>query len=116
MHSERSLTLHNTPSPEQQPKLVTVTHLNHALYGQKFEFVGLRNGKQQVVVIRLPRGNTARLPVDYTDYRLTPMISENNSSASSRNRLSVEGLLQVIKLVDAIKKRQNPCVRKKSKG
>jgi hypothetical protein len=107
--------LHNTPLSQQQTKLVTVTHPHHALYGQQFEFVGLRKGKQQVVVIQLPRGNTARLPVDYTDYGATLVTTESNDLTSSENLLSTSGLLEAIKLVDAIKNRQHPRARRKSK-
>jgi Family of unknown function (DUF5372) len=106
MNNECQSTVHNTP-PENHTRTIVVTYPHHPLFEQQFEFVRLRRGKQPLVEIRLPTGNTARLPVDYTDYlSANSADSFTNNHVAEENLLDMDGLLKVVGLISAIKGRR----------
>lgn len=98
---------HNTPDRKSLPTTVTVTHPHHPLFEQRLELVKLRKGAQPKVVIRLPEGKTAYLPIEYTDYAstVTPDVNRNDDTGGE-NLLDLEGLLRAVNLVNELKKRR----------
>jgi hypothetical protein len=96
----------NTPHQGLARVMVTVTHPLHPLYGQQFEFVGLRKGTEPTLVVRLPTGKNTRLPIGYTDYvsAQTPHVDKNCEDGGG-NLLAVNGLLQAVNLISSIDRR-----------
>lgn len=99
---------HNTPNQKQGQLMITITHPHHPHFGQQFEFVKLRKSKPLTVVVRLPEGNSAYLPVEYTNYPLSSQALgvDIDGGDGNANLLDIEGLLRVVDLIGDIKKRR----------
>jgi hypothetical protein len=69
---------------------VTITHPHHPLNGQKCELIKVRRGPNPVLVVKMPDGNEARLPRDWTDYDM---------STAPDSLLPIEGLRELIKII-----------------
>jgi len=87
--------------------MITITHPHHPFFGRQLEFVKLRKTIPPRVVVRLPTGNSAYLPVEYTDYSSAGTSDVNGDAGGGvENLLDVEGLLRAVNLVDELKSRQ----------
>ena len=90
---------HTTPSSQPPSGFVTITHPHHPLRGQRVEIVRLRRGNDPDLIVVLPDGRHTAIALSSTDY--APPL-ESPPTMGAEHRLDLDGLRQVIKLLDRL--------------
>jgi hypothetical protein len=90
---------HTTPSSQSPSGFVTITHPHHPLRGQRVEIVRLRRGNDPDLIVVLPDGRHAAIALSSTDY--APPL-ESPPIIGAEHLLDLDGLRQVIKLLDRL--------------
>ena len=89
----------------------TITHPFHPLRGQRVEVVRMRRGgSEPELIIRLPDGLHTPVAMSLTDYATPP---ELNPAPGPLPLLDVEGLRQMVQLIDHLRQQSadlsGPC-------
>ena len=99
--------IHDTNNNECQfnfpPTHVTITHPQHPLQGQRFEFIEVNQGDAASVTIRHLDGTQNTLPLGWTDYVDSLASASSSDTTDTSHLLDLEGLLDVVKIVARIK-------------
>ena len=80
---------------------VTIIHPCHPHYSQRLRVVGLYRSDELWITVQLPDGLHTRIPAAWTDYA-APM--EGDLPTASRHLLDLDGLRQVIRVIDHIRR------------
>jgi hypothetical protein len=97
-----------TPSSQPPSGLVTITHPHHPLRGQQVEIVRLRRGPNPDLIVQLPDGRHAAIALSDTDYLSHP---EDDLSPRSDHLLDLNGLRQILQVLDRIARDGRPTTR-----
>jgi hypothetical protein len=81
---------------------VTITHPCHPLHGKQVQVLYICHGPQVQLIVQFPDGLRAYVPLDWTDLT-SPQ--QHDSPADSRHLLDLDGLRQVVQLIDCIRDR-----------
>lgn len=79
---------------------MTITHPCHPLHGKQVPVLYTCRGPEARLIVRLPDGLRAYIPVDWTD--LAPS-SERGPPTDLSHLLDLDGLRQVVQLVEHIR-------------
>ncbi len=90
-----------TPPSQSSVEWVTIIHPCHPLYSQRMKVVGLYRSDELWITVQLPDGVHARIPAAWTDYG-APL--EGDLPTAPRHLLDLEGLRQVIQVIDRIRR------------
>ena len=83
---------------------MTITHPYHPLCGQQVEVIRVRRGADPDLIVRLPSGIHATIAMSWTNYATS---SDSDPPSVSPHLLDVNGLRQIVQLIDQI--RQKGC-------
>lgn len=100
----------NTPPSESLVHSVTITYRRHPLRGQCLELVDVvrsLSGDEMIVILRLQNRNFIRLPLAYTDCKLPDAPKSSVSLEDTPHSLSMEGLRQMVKIINSLQRRAN---------
>jgi Family of unknown function (DUF5372) len=81
--------------------LATITHPHHPLCGQQVVIVGIRQGANPDLIIRLPDGTHAAIALSSTDYAAAS--SASLPAAPSTSLLALNGLRQIAQFLDRLR-------------
>ena len=93
---------HNTPQIEGVKVKVRVIHPHHYLFGKSVEIVrNIRDSED--VVIQLPDKTYTLISLQLTDY----YSPEGGVLKARAHLLDIDGLIEVVKLIDSIRSRES---------
>ena len=84
---------------------MTITHPHHPLYGQRCEVIYIRRGIDPDLILRLPDGTHAAIAMSWTDAGEEQPFSAAQSD-SAAPLLDLQGLRQIIDLVDQLRQQR----------
>jgi hypothetical protein len=95
---------HDTSVMGAEPTHVTIIHPHHPLKGQKLELIRVLREPNSRLIVKLPDGASTHLERDWTDYA---QLSGAVALPDSTHLLQIEGLRELIKMVDQTRSRRS---------
>ena len=92
---------YTTPFSQASSESVTITHPHHPLTGQHVDIVRIRRGPDPDLIIRLADGTHTAIAMSWTDYATA---ADSTPLAGVVPLLDVEGLWQIVHLLDHLRK------------
>ena len=81
-------------------RFVKIIHSSHPFYGQKLELLSITTDPDKSIIVQLPTGSRAVIPVGWTDYSES---ADSTPSSEGSHLLDVGGLCEVIEIIGAMR-------------